>query len=124
MLEIKTKKAGAELTSIKLNEEEKLHQGKEHWNRQAPILFPIVGQIKDGQTLINNKQYKMRQHGFARDMEFEEIGENKYLLKSSFIGSNIFTKFFNSSVLIFSKFVIFKSFGICFLYFQSQIYNL
>ena len=83
MLEIKTKKAGAELTSIKLNGEEKLHQGKEHWNRQAPILFPIVGQIKDGQTLINNKQYKMGQHGFARDIEFEEIGENKYLLKSS-----------------------------------------
>lgn len=83
MLEIKTKKSGAELTSIKLNGEEKLHQGKEFWNRQAPILFPIVGQIKEGKTIINGKTYMMGQHGFARDMEFEEIEKNRYLLKSS-----------------------------------------
>ena len=83
MLEIKTKKLGAELISIKLNGIEKLHQGKSHWNRQAPILFPIVGQIKNGETIINGNTYKMGQHGIARDIEFEEIGSNKFLLKSS-----------------------------------------
>ena len=83
MLEIKTKKLGAELTSIKLNGTEKLHQGQSHWKRHAPILFPIVGQLKNGKTIINNNEYEMSQHGFARDMEFEEIEANKFLLKSS-----------------------------------------
>ena len=83
MLEIKTKKIGAELTSIKLNGKEKLHQAQNPWNRHAPILFPIVGQLKNGQTIINGETYKMGQHGFARDMEFEEIQPSTFLLKSS-----------------------------------------
>lgn len=86
-LQISSKKEGAELTSIKFNDKEMLHQGKEYWNRHAPILFPIVGQIKNGETIINEKIYKMGQHGFARDMEFEEIAKSKniheYLLKSN-----------------------------------------
>ena len=83
MLEIKTKKQGAELTSIKLNGKEKLHQGQSYWKRHAPVLFPIVGQLKEGKTIINGKTYEMGQHGFARDMEFEEIEPNKFVLKSS-----------------------------------------
>jgi len=83
MLEIKTKTIGAELTSIKLDGQEKLHQGETHWKRHAPILFPIVGQIKDGKTIINNKTYEMGQHGFARDMEFKEIEKNTFLLTES-----------------------------------------
>ena len=83
MLEIETKKIGAELTSIKLNGNEKLHQGQSHWKRHAPILFPIVGQLKEGKTIINEQTYEMAQHGFARDMEFEEIEKNKFILKFS-----------------------------------------
>ena len=40
MLEISAKPEGAELTSIKKDGIEKLHDGKEFWNRQSPILFP------------------------------------------------------------------------------------
>ena len=83
MLEIKTTALGAELTSIKLDGKEKLHQGETHWKRHAPILFPIVGQIKEGKTIIDYRTFKMGQHGFARDMEFEEIEQNKFLLRSS-----------------------------------------
>lgn len=83
MLEIKTTALGAELTSIKLDGKEKLHQGKTHWKRHAPILFPIVGQIKEGKAIIDDRPFKMGQHGFARDMEFEEIEPNKFLLRSS-----------------------------------------
>lgn len=83
MLEIKTTALGAELTSIKLDGKEKLHQGETHWKRHAPILFPIVGQIKEGKTIIDDRTFKMGQHGFARDMEFEEIEQNKFLLRSS-----------------------------------------
>ena len=93
MLKIQTKKLGAELTSIQCNGKEMLFQGKEilddtgnpYWKRQAPILFPIVGQLKDSKTQIDGNLYEMTQHGFARDMEFEEVSksENKhhYVLK-------------------------------------------
>lgn len=95
MLEIESTKHGAELTSIKLNGIERLHQassvidenGKPYWGRHAPILFPIVGKIKDNKTLINGNDYEMTQHGFARDMDFEELEKNekihKYILKSN-----------------------------------------
>ena len=93
MLKIQTKKLGAELTSVQYNGKEMLFQGAKvldsngniYWKRQAPILFPIVGQLKNSQTQLEGEIYEMSQHGFARDMEFEEISktENKhhYMLK-------------------------------------------
>lgn len=83
MLEIKTVNKGAELISAKYNDIEKIHDGENFWNRHSPILFPIVGKLKDGKTIINGNTYEMGQHGFARDMEFEKIGENSYVLKSN-----------------------------------------
>ena len=81
MIEIISKKEGAELTSIKFDGQEKLHDGINDWNRHSSVLFPIVGQLKNGEAIIENETYKMKQHGFARDSVFEEIGENSYLLK-------------------------------------------
>lgn len=95
MLTMNTTTMGAELTSVKLNGEEKIHQGancvdtngKVYWKRQTPVLFPIVGKLKKNQTIINGKIYEMSQHGFARDMEFEPITKienfHSYLLKSN-----------------------------------------
>ena len=95
MLEIESNKLGAELTSIKLDGKEMLHQGnnvldengKVFWGRHAPVLFPIVGKLKDNTTIINGNKYEMTQHGFARDMEFEQLEKNnflhKYVLKSN-----------------------------------------
>ena len=93
MLKIQSKKSGAELTSIKYNGKEMLFQGAQvldnngniYWKRQAPILFPIVGQLKNSQIQIEDKTYEMSQHGFARDMDFEEISKTEtkhhYMLK-------------------------------------------
>jgi len=83
MLKIKTVKKGAELVSVKVNDIEKMHDGENFWNRHSPVLFPIVGKIKNGKTIIEEKEYEMGQHGFARDMEFEEIGPNSYVLKAN-----------------------------------------
>ena len=80
MLEIESSKHGAELTSIKLDGIERLHQannvldenGKPYWGRHAPILFPFVGRVIGGVYRIGDKEYPMKtQHGFARDKEFE-----------------------------------------------------
>ncbi|WP_339758346.1 aldose 1-epimerase family protein [Algoriphagus aquimarinus] len=37
------------------------------WNGQAPVLFPIVGGLKDGFTIIEGKKYEMPKHGFVRN---------------------------------------------------------
>jgi len=83
MLKIETTNKGAELISVTLDGEEKLHDGQSFWNRHSPVLFPIVGKLKDGKTLINENIYEMGQHGFARDMEFKKISDNSYVLKSN-----------------------------------------
>ena len=87
MLKIKVNNLGAELTSIEFNGKEKLHNGKTFWDRQAPILFPTVGRLRDNKTIIEEKEYEIPQHGFAKDMNFETIEKNDikeiYELKSN-----------------------------------------
>ncbi len=85
-LKIEVSEKGAELTSIKFNDKEILHDGKKYWDRQAPILFPTVGRLRDNKTIIDNKEYEIPQHGFAKDMEFDLIEETDnakvYMTKS------------------------------------------
>ena len=38
-----------------------------YWQRHAPILFPIVGKLKNGQYEYDGTVYRMPGHGFARD---------------------------------------------------------
>ena len=86
-LKIEVSNVGAELTSIKFNEKEMLHDGKKYWDRQSPVLFPTVGRLRDNKTIINDKTYEIPQHGFAKDMEFELIQETEnakvYMTKSN-----------------------------------------
>lgn len=41
-----------------------------YWPGQNPILFPIVGNLKDGKVEIKGKICEMGRHGFARRSEF------------------------------------------------------
>lgn len=75
---IKLSDKGAELTSIKDNKTgfEYLWQANAAvWGRHAPILFPIVGKVKDNTLLCNGIGYPMNQHGFARDCVFQRTTE-------------------------------------------------
>lgn len=71
--------AGAEISSIKnKNGLEFIWQAKkEVWPRHAPVLFPIVGKLKDNQFIFKDKSYTLGQHGFARDHEFKLITANE-----------------------------------------------
>jgi galactose mutarotase-like enzyme len=66
---------GAEITSLQDDEDEEYiwQADEKYWCRHAPILFPIVGRLKNDQYKFNNQIYHMKQHGFARDSEFEVI---------------------------------------------------
>jgi len=77
-LEINVKKAGAELTSIKYKDYEYLWQAdSKFWGRHAPVLFPIVGKLKNNECTIKGEIYSMSQHGFARDMDFEVFAQTE-----------------------------------------------
>lgn len=71
---------GAEMMSLKNKKtgQEYLWQGdKQYWGRRSPVLFPIVGRLKEDKYIHHDQEYHMSQHGFARDMEFACISENK-----------------------------------------------
>ncbi|SDT59023.1 aldose 1-epimerase family protein [Bradyrhizobium canariense] len=62
---------GAELSSLKNAEgRELLWQAGPRWPRHSPLLFPIVGRLKNDELRHNGKTYPMTQHGFARDLRF------------------------------------------------------
>jgi len=89
ILKASIKHAGAELFSIKDNQNnEYIWEGNpDFWGKHSPVLFPIVGTLKNNTYTINEKEYHLPRHGFARDMDFEliEKTENKaiFSLKSS-----------------------------------------
>ncbi|SMO48544.1 aldose 1-epimerase family protein [Solitalea koreensis] len=73
-LTIKVKTRGAELCSIIDNKTglEYIWEGDPaFWGKHAPILFPIVGKLKNDTYFFNGNEYKMTQHGLARDLDFE-----------------------------------------------------
>ncbi|MGX9426599.1 MULTISPECIES: aldose 1-epimerase family protein [Bradyrhizobium] len=68
------KAAGAELCSLKSADGlELLWQAGPEWPRHAPLLFPIVGRLKNDELRHRGKTYPMTQHGFARDQRFEWV---------------------------------------------------
>ena len=75
-IKAKIKSFGAELNSLQKIDDslEYIWQGdKEFWSRHSPILFPIVGRLKNDSYFYKNQKYNMSQHGFARDKEFEIV---------------------------------------------------
>ena len=75
-IKAKIKSFGAELNSLQkcAEELEYIWQGdSKYWNRHSPILFPIVGRLKEDSYFYKNQKYNMTQHGFARDKEFELV---------------------------------------------------
>jgi galactose mutarotase-like enzyme len=69
---------GAELISLKNDvEKEFIWNGNpEFWSKHSPILFPIVGTLKNNEYYFEGKKYSLNRHGFARDMDFELIAKN------------------------------------------------
>lgn len=69
-LEIAVRQPGAELYSIK-----SVKSGIEYmwdsnpaiWNSSAPILFPIVGCLKDNTYIWKGEKYSLTRHGFIRE---------------------------------------------------------
>ncbi|MDR0899605.1 MAG: aldose 1-epimerase family protein [Lactobacillaceae bacterium] len=73
---VKIEELGAEIVSAVNNADEFEYiwqADPEIWARHAPNLFPIIGTLKDGKTIIDGVEYEIPQHGFARDMKFKVV---------------------------------------------------
>jgi galactose mutarotase-like enzyme len=74
LLKVTISAKGAEMQSIfhKTHQLEYMWSGDPaFWAKRSPILFPIVGTLKNDTYFYNDNAYKLGRHGFARDLEFE-----------------------------------------------------
>ncbi|MEO6915949.1 MAG: aldose 1-epimerase family protein [Chitinophagaceae bacterium] len=79
-ISVKISKAGAELQSLvkkDINLAYMWDGDPAFWAKHSPVLFPIVGTLKNNEYQFAGKSYHLGRHGFARDLEFQvyEHGE-------------------------------------------------
>ena len=73
-LQITIAEKGAELQSIfhkKLQMEYMWNGDPSYWAKRSPVLFPIVGTLKNDSYEYGNHSFKLSRHGFAREMVFD-----------------------------------------------------
>ena len=70
---------GAELQYLnRFDGKEYLWNGNpEVWKYRAPILFPFCGDLNGGKYTYEGKEFSLPRHGFARDMEFCYLEEER-----------------------------------------------
>ncbi len=81
--------AGAQLMSLKLDGNEYLWQRDERWwPRCAPVLFPIVGNIRDDRATSAQGEIKFGRHGLARTYEHTLIDQGEDFLTYELLSSD------------------------------------
>lgn len=79
-LKIEIAEKGAELQSL-LSKETNIdylwRADPKYWAKHSPVLFPIIGALKDDSYLYKEKKYALPRHGFARDKSFRVIKKEK-----------------------------------------------
>jgi galactose mutarotase-like enzyme len=88
---------GAELVSL-------IHQASQieymwsadpaFWGKSSPVLFPIIGSVKEDTFFYGNKLYNLPRHGFARERVFSVENQTDdsatFLLKSDITSLTVF----------------------------------
>jgi len=78
-LKVAVKEKGAELASVenkKTNLEYMWQGDPAYWGKTSPVLFPIVGTLRDDRYVYEGNSYSLTRHGFARDSNFQ-VAEQK-----------------------------------------------
>lgn len=81
-LSVSITKIGAELCSIKKVESDTEYMwnaNKDIWGSYAPVLFPIIGSLKNNKYTFEEKKYSVTKHGFIRNNKnliVKEYSEN------------------------------------------------
>lgn len=80
---------GAELISLKNKQNtEYIWEGNpDYWGKHSPILFPIVGTLKNNSYQYEGIEYHLSRHGFAREKEFNIIEKSSDSVTFSLLSS-------------------------------------
>ncbi len=93
-LNVEISNSGAEVRKVyhKKNDLDYMWSGDStYWGRVSPVLFPIVGRLKEDQYQLNGKTYDMSQHGFLRDVEFDVYKQTTTNVTFVFVSAGRFT---------------------------------
>lgn len=60
-----------------------------YWNGRNPVLFPIVGNLLDGQVKCKGETYYMGRHGFARNNVFEVAAHDESFVEYRMVSSDV-----------------------------------
>lgn len=79
-ISISVNPVGAELSSLK-NEKNGLNYlwkgDPQFWAKHSPVLFPIVGMLKQGKYSFKGNWYQLPRHGFAREATFTLVSQKE-----------------------------------------------
>ena len=89
-LKVTVQPLGAELTGL-FNKQTRLEYiwaaDPKFWAKHSPVLFPIVGALKNNSYLFKGRSYQLNRHGFAREQLFRvdqrSTGAVTFLLQHS-----------------------------------------
>ena len=96
-LRVTVNEKGAELASVKSNStrlEYMWGADPAYWAKSSPILFPIVGTLRNDSFLYKEKFYTLSRHGFARDLIFDVVEQDDKKATFQLVSNDItFEKF-------------------------------
>ncbi|MFN6037306.1 MAG: aldose 1-epimerase family protein [Bacteroidota bacterium] len=90
-LSVKFSPLGAEMKSVfskSFNLEYIWNANPKYWNRSAPLLFPIVGELKNNSFNHKDKTYELPRHGFIRNKDFKIIDQAENLIEFEFCANS------------------------------------
>lgn len=80
VVRVQIKEEGAEVREV-FHKEKQLdfmwNGDPTYWGRVSPVLFPIVGRLKDDRYSMDGQDYSLTQHGFLRDCTFELVEKHE-----------------------------------------------
>lgn len=69
---------GAELLSLTKNGVEYMWQkDPKYWAKTSPVLFPIVGNLRNDEVTFHGETYSMAKHGLCRTVEFDVVSQSE-----------------------------------------------
>lgn len=88
--------AGAELISLTDGKSMEYIWGGDpaYWGGRNPVLFPIVGNLMDGQIKCKGETYFMGRHGFARNSSYEVFAQGESFVEYRLISNEDTRKLF------------------------------
>lgn len=79
-LKVELEPKGAEISKIIGKQDNINYMWKQDpvlWGHSAPILFPIVGALRNGEYTMEGKKYAMNQHGFSRNSVYDIVEQDE-----------------------------------------------